>query len=1207
MVKRAARAKWWKDKSQTNSFTRFATWNVRSLVESEGSIETASSRGHVVEDKKIIRVVETLRRYDIDIAGLQETFWFGNSTFRVDDRVVLTSGRVVPSNGESCRRGEGVALVFGREAMEAWRAGGCIVEPVSSRLMYARLKFKSRYGETKWLRVICAYAPTYRSSRSEKDKFFDELQTVLNSVQYNEEYVLLGDLNARLGSRAERDEWSAVRGPHGCGELNTSGEELLSFLSMNEATVCNTWFRKKSTQKQTWQHPRTKQWHCIDFVIVSQYTRRRCLDCQVITSAECGSDHSLLYMKFALCLKRHHARRGTNIVRKNPFNIEKLVSKDPRQQNTICELQSTLRETLEASPPDNLSLEETWFVLRDSLVSTADNILGRRQRPQPDWYRDNSDIISPLLSQRNRAYTNWVQHGRQDHHYHEFKALRKASRSAIRRAQQYWVENVAAEAEQSRFDSGRVWKSIRALQHASKGLVPTRIRVVKDETGEICTTAAAQCQRWHRHFSHVLNVPSSLNLTVLDSIPQRPVHDELDAFPSQSELQVAIDHLRNGKAAGNSEIPSELLKAGGAVFSEALSRLLEAVWREERVPHDWINSIIVPIPKKGDLSNCDNWRGIALLDVVGKAVARIIQTRLQTIAEEVLPDSQCGFRRQRSCSDMIFSVRQLGEKAIEHHSKAFFVFVDLKKAYDSVPRDGLWPVLLRLGVPSKLVNIIRAFHTDMSASLRLNGGLSESIGVQNGLRQGCTMAPVLFNLYMCAVIECWVERLQGASDVGIDIRYKFDGQLLRKPRRQLLCKRITECQFADDAVLFAITRSGLQLATEVFADVVSDFGLTVSFTKTKFMAVGSGIEDLDVAPIHVGDSLVDNVSEFPYLGSLIDSSGRSTVDIRARIASASRAFGALRKPVFQNRHLSTVTKRHVFSACVLSLLLYGAECWVTLQDDVRRLNTFYMACIRSILGITRRDVRCSHLTNVQLLAMWGDERTISVILMQRRMEWLGHVARMSDDRIPKSLLFGLLPCSRPPGGPRKRWRDCAIADLKAIGAPCSWYTTATTDRYEWRSLYRTNQVPSPPVLAVSCSVCNRQFSRQSGLRRHKCLDERALPIHEQRGAVECTVCNRWFKSAGGKAVHKCSPALTVPTAIPAQHTCPTCERVFSSSSGMQRHRCASKRPSSNERAGFDLNCGCGRRFRREQDIMRHQRFCDISSTSTSPRIYAGTV
>ena len=95
---------------------------------------------------------------------------------------------------------------------------------------------------------------------------------------------------------------------------------------------------------------------------------------------------------------------------------------------------------------------------------------------------------------------------------------------------------------------------------------------------------------------------------------------------------------------------------------------------------------IVPVPQKGNLYSCDNWRCISLLNVVGKIFAKIIQERLQTIAETILPDSQCGFRKGRGCVDMIFAARQLVVKVREHTDVLFILFVDLKQAYDSVPR-----------------------------------------------------------------------------------------------------------------------------------------------------------------------------------------------------------------------------------------------------------------------------------------------------------------------------------------------------------------------------------------------------------------------------------------------------------------------------------------------------------------------------------------
>ena len=102
-------------------------------------------------------------------------------------------------------------------------------------------------------------------------------------------------------------------------------------------------------------------------------------------------------------------------------------------------------------------------------------------------------------------------------------------------------------------------------------------------------------------------------------------------------------------------------------------------------------------------------------------VARVIQARLQKVAEEELPESQCGFREGHGCSDMLFTVRQLVGKTIEHHSKQFILFVDPIKAYDTVPHDTLWCTLQKLGIPQPIIDIIRSLHEGMKARVRVEG------------------------------------------------------------------------------------------------------------------------------------------------------------------------------------------------------------------------------------------------------------------------------------------------------------------------------------------------------------------------------------------------------------------------------------------------------------------------------------------------------
>ena len=132
------------------------------------------------------------------------------------------------------------------------------------------------------------------------------------------------------------------------------------------------------------------------------------------------------------------------------------------------------------------------------------------------------------------------------------------------------------------------------------------------------------------------------------------------------------------------------------------------------------------------------------------------------------------------------------------------------------------------------------------------------------------------------------------------------------------------------------------------------------------------VEEEDQEYIALNGGSIEVVQEFPYLGSIIESSGKMDVDVGRRIAQASKAFGALRKSVFLDKTLSLCTKRKVYNACVLSVLLYGAECWTPLCKHEKKMNTFHHR-----LGITNRQLWTERITMKELRRRWGDEELAS--------------------------------------------------------------------------------------------------------------------------------------------------------------------------------------------------------------------------------------
>ena len=195
------------------------------------------------------------------------------------------------------------------------------------------------------------------------------------------------------------------------------------------------------------------------------------------------------------------------------------------------------------------------------------------------------------------------------------------------------------------------------------------------------------------------------------------------------------------------------------------------------------------------------------------------------------------------------------------------------------------------------------------------------------------------------------------------------------------------------------------------------------------------------------------MKKFQYLGSIIAADGRIDVEVDKHLANASKAFSALQKAIFTNTNLSLTTKRQVYEACVVSVLLYGGECWILLRKHLKWLHAFHHCCICTVLGITNMRQWEERITSRMIREQWGYQETITIKLIKCCLEWLGHLARMPDHHIPKNTLFSWLLQPRPRGGPRRRWRDLVKRDMKVAQIhESSWFEVAF-HRGKWHTTY----------------------------------------------------------------------------------------------------------------------------------------------------------
>ncbi|BHF81797.1 hypothetical protein SprV_0802493100 [Sparganum proliferum] len=206
-------------------------------------------------------------------------------------------------------------------------------------------------------------------------------------------------------------------------------------------------------------------------------------------------------------------------------------------------------------------------------------------------------------------------------------------------------------------------------------------------------------QRWAEHFRDVLNRPSTISDAAIDRLPQVETNMDLDLPPSLQETIRAVQQLSSGKAPRSDVIPAEVYKHGGSQLMDHLTALFQEMRRQGEVPQDFKDATIVHLYKrKGNRQVCDNHRGISLLNIAGKIFTRILLNRLHHHLEQgLLPESQCGFRRHRGTTDMVFAARQLHEKCQEMRTHLYSTFVDLMKAFETVNREGLWKIMQKFG------------------------------------------------------------------------------------------------------------------------------------------------------------------------------------------------------------------------------------------------------------------------------------------------------------------------------------------------------------------------------------------------------------------------------------------------------------------------------------------------------------------------------
>jgi hypothetical protein len=486
---------------------------------------------------------------------------------------------------------------------------------------------------------------------------------------------------------------------------------------------------------------------------------------------------------------------------------------------------------------------------------------------------------------------------------------------------------------------------------------------------------------------------------------------------------------------------------------------------------------ITVLHKKGVKMDCNNYRGISVLNHHGKLFERLIQNRLLPFATEAgcIPESQCGFLPGRSTVDAVLVSKLLSTYALEQDSPLFKCFIDLTKAYDKVDRATLWKILELLGIPPRILKVIINLHDGSMARVKIDGVKSEPFELRRGLKQGSVFAPLLFNIFFGAIInafhaECFkLKELELGLKFNVDWRNNFVlNQFVNKrirnnktPRKtppgppEAVSMRLMEILFADDCELFAESEEALQLMVDIFVRVASAFGQEVSVKKTMVIVVEKVLAEVDrrAPKISIGDTILEVVDDFVYLGSKESRTGDMVAEASVREQRMENAFRQWEGRILMNPKLSRRLRLMFFNLIVMSNGIYGCATWNMCKKQIAELERTQFRMLKKICGI-HHDKRASYEDVMSIAERAGCPIVpLECTIAKLQLRYLGHVERMGNSRLQKQMLYGQLEL---PGGksrrgaPAQSYRLAVVDALRKFGYSLNSWREVAANRSEWR-------------------------------------------------------------------------------------------------------------------------------------------------------------
>ena len=449
-------------------------------------------------------------------------------------------------------------------------------------------------------------------------------------------------------------------------------------------------------------------------------------------------------------------------------------------------------------------------------------------------------------------------------------------------------------------------------------------------------------------------------------------YSDLDRPISLDELYNGVKTLNRGKAYGPDCLLNEYFIESMDIIGAHVCDIFNCILDSGFFPESWMDGIIVPLFKKGDVNNVHNYRGITLVSCLSKLFTSVLNKRIEKFCNEnnTITDAQFAFVKGRSTVDAMFILLSIIQSCLNDKKRLYCSFVDFTKAFDSVYRNALWLKLYKCGIGGKCLRIIKDMYSKVKSCVRLHGGLTDSFEIPVGLKQGEIMSPLLWALFL-EDLELF---LQGDFNSGIQIDELEIILLL----------------FADDLVIFGNSPKDLQNSLNKLYEYCQTWGLEVNTQKTKVMVFRKKGKILPNECFTYNNIVLENVDHFNYLGTVFSYTGNFCNNQEQITGKALKALNVLLTNCSKYKMKPKILCQ-LFDSFVGSILSYAAPIWgYTKSKSIERIHMKFCKRILNVRQSTCNAVVYAELGRyplfinryVQILKYWFKLKSTENIILK---------------------------------------------------------------------------------------------------------------------------------------------------------------------------------------------------------------------------------